>query len=191
MGGWRGFLRMPPHCDSLDGPVVNAARAALREGNLNLLLPFVPAAAEPEARSAFASCTVARAAGGAAAQVADRWFFETAVRLHRAGEGAPFEGLKPAGLGFGPVVPLAEEALRTGQLVPLYKFLSSELHEALHARFEAAQGLRTHDPNDVAKARAYTSAMLGLQVWAHSVHLLLTGAGGGHGEAPRAASHAH
>jgi hypothetical protein len=33
---------MPPHCDTLDGPIVTAARKALESGNVNLILPFVP-----------------------------------------------------------------------------------------------------------------------------------------------------
>jgi hypothetical protein len=36
---------MPPHCDSLDGPVVTAARRALDAGNVDLVLPFVHARA--------------------------------------------------------------------------------------------------------------------------------------------------
>ncbi len=32
---------MPPHCDSIDGPVVKAAIRALDEGSVALVLPFV------------------------------------------------------------------------------------------------------------------------------------------------------
>ena len=98
---------MPPHCDSLDGPVATAARDALMSGDVDLVLPFVPADAEAEVRAAFDLAAKARAMGGEAAEVADRWFFETAVRVHRAGEGAPYTGLKPAGLDVGPVIPAA------------------------------------------------------------------------------------
>lgn len=102
------------------------------------------------------------------------------MRLHRAGEGAPFTGLKPAGLGFGPIVPLAEKALETGDLVPLYKALSSEMHSALHARFDKARALRSFGAHDVAAARAYTSAMLGFQVWAHGLHKAIGAPAGEH-----------
>lgn len=34
---------MPPHCDSLDGPVVTAARQALEAGDVDIVLPFVHA----------------------------------------------------------------------------------------------------------------------------------------------------
>jgi hypothetical protein len=44
---------MPPHCDTLDGPVVKAARLALERGKVNLILPYVPRAADAELRRAF------------------------------------------------------------------------------------------------------------------------------------------
>lgn len=33
---------MPPHCDTMDGPVVTAAREALETENINLILAYVP-----------------------------------------------------------------------------------------------------------------------------------------------------
>ena len=41
---------MPPHCDSLDGPVVTAARRALDAGNVDVVLPFVPEQGEAEVK---------------------------------------------------------------------------------------------------------------------------------------------
>ena len=76
---------MPPHCDSLDGPVVTAARDALAREDVDLILPFVKKDGEPEVRAAFDLAVKARSQGPEAQQVADRFFFETAVRVHRAG----------------------------------------------------------------------------------------------------------
>ena len=84
---------MPPHCDSLDGPVVIAARTALDADDVNVVLPFVPEEAEEEVRASFTSVTRVRGLGDEAREEADRHFFETVVRLHRAGEGAPYTGL--------------------------------------------------------------------------------------------------
>jgi hypothetical protein len=111
-----GFLASPAfaHCDSVDGPVAGAAIEALETGNVNLALPYAPASAEDEIKAAHQMALTARADGKAAAEVADRWFMETVVRLHREGEGATFTGLKPAGINYGPVIPAAEKALETG-----------------------------------------------------------------------------
>lgn len=67
---------MPPHCDSLDGPVVRAAMKALDEGNVDLVLPFVKMDGEDEIRTAFLRSMAARAAGPEAREVADLYFFE-------------------------------------------------------------------------------------------------------------------
>lgn len=88
---------MPPHCNSLDGPVVGAAREALKAGDVAIVLPFVPDGDEEDVRAAFTAVMPVRAMGHQARAVADRLFFETVVRIHRSGEGAPYTGLKPAG----------------------------------------------------------------------------------------------
>lgn len=99
---------MPPHCDTMDGPVVTAARKALDANDVTLALAYVPESGEAEVRAAFDKVQKARKAGPEAREVADLYFFETVVRVHRAGEGAAYTGLKPAGLDEGPVIPIAE-----------------------------------------------------------------------------------
>lgn len=158
---------MPPHCDSLDGPVVTAARESLDNEDVAAVLPYVPADSAGEVEDAFVLALGARGHGTAAREVADRWFFETVVRLHRAGEGAPFTGLKPAGLDVGPVVPLAERAIEEGDPAPLVELLTRTVREETLRRFAQMVALRGESGSGVDAARAYVSAMLGLQVWAH------------------------
>ncbi|MDM7490660.1 DUF6448 family protein [Rhodococcus sp. CSLK01-03] len=159
---------MPPHCDSMDGPVVKAAEAALGDDNVELILPFVPLEAEDEVRTAFERATAARAEGPIAHEVADLYFFDTVVRLHRAGEGASFTGVKPAGGDVGPVIPLAERAIETGSIEKLHAFLSAELHRQLQSRLERIVALT--DAVTTAERREYTEAMLGFQVYSHHLY---------------------
>lgn len=161
---------MPPHCDSLDGPVVTAARQALARADVDVILPYVHADGEAEVRDAFDLAVKARALGAEAQEVADRWFFETVVRVHRAGEGAPFTGLKPAGLDVGPVIPAAERALGTGSTDELVGLLCESVRGQVEQRHGHAMTLREHAAESTAAARAYVEAMLGLQVWAHALH---------------------
>ena len=77
------------HCDSIDGPVATAAIKALDTKNVNLILPYAPAEAEAELTAAFERALVVRSMGAEARALVDRYFMETAVRLHRAGEKAP------------------------------------------------------------------------------------------------------
>jgi len=165
---------MPPHCDSLDGPVVTAARAALAAHDVDIVLPYVSAAGEAEVRDAFDQVVKARVLGVEAETVADRWFFETVVRVHRAGEGAPYTGLKPAGLDVGPVIPAAERALDDGSVDELVDILCGELREQVRHRHDNAMRLKVDAGRSVPAARAYVEAMLGLQVWSHKVHRQVT-----------------
>lgn len=161
---------MPPHCDSLDGPVVTAARAALTAGDVDLVLPYVHADGEPEVCEAFDLALKARAHGPESADVADRWFFETVVRVHRAGEGAPFTGLKPAGLDVGPVIPAAERSLASGSPAELVDLLCDEVRRETERRHAHAMSLAAQAAEGLTQARAHVEASLGLQVWAHGVH---------------------
>lgn len=104
---------MPPHCDAKDGPVVHGVLWALETNNVDEALRVAPEDAEAEIRAAFAKTLVARQAGPAAQEVAGWFFAEIVVRLHRAGEGAPFTGLKPAGPDVGPIIPVAVRAIDT------------------------------------------------------------------------------
>jgi hypothetical protein len=160
---------MPPHCDSLDGPVVGAARAALEAGDVAIVLPFVPEEGEQEVRTAFAAVMPVHALGEQAQVVADRLFFETVVRIHRAGEGAPYTGLKPAGTPVGPVIPIAEEAVATGSTERLVSYLTGVLQDELTKRLGKVAELAADKDRSVADARRYVEAILGFEVYSHSL----------------------
>ena len=162
---------MPPHCDSKDGPVVQAAMRALDAGDVNLVLPYVYKKGEKEIKTAFRKVMAARRTGETAREVADLYFFETVVRVHREGEGAPYTGLKPAGLDVGPVIPLAEAALETGKPDRVVKMLTDIVRDELAGRFEHAMHLKKHASAGVTEARQYVEAMLGFQVYSHKLYL--------------------
>lgn len=185
---------MPPHCDSLDGPVVRAARHALEAGEVTLVLPYVPASAEDEVRATFESVLPVRALGHGARVVAERLFFETVVRLHRAGEGAAFGGLKPAGLDVGPVIPLAEEAIESGSPEDLTQFLGAVLTDELHRRLGAVNDLSDARNGSVERDRRWVSAMLGFEVYSHHLFQVMQSEPSEHDEdreATEAQGHEH
>lgn len=161
---------MPPHCDTMDGPVVKAATRALEAKDVMLVLPYVPKDGEEEVERCFASVVELRAQGAPARELADRHFFETVVRLHRAGEGEPFTGLKPAGTDPGPVVPVAERAIETGSADELVALLCDTVAARARAQLRTVIELREQADGDLEANRRYVSAMLGLQVWAHKLH---------------------
>lgn len=168
---------MPPHCDTLDGPVVKAALMALEKENINLILPWIPKEAEAETKMAFEKAMIVRKLGTEAKDLSEYWFFETVVRLHRAGEGAPYTGLKPAGLDEGPVVPRAEKAIEEGNYKYVVEFLSHVVEEEIQKRFNHAMNLKKYNENDVEAARKYVEAMLDFILYCHILYTQMTGIG--------------
>jgi hypothetical protein len=146
------------HCDGLDGPVVKAAQQALDTRDPALALMWVQASDEPEIRMAFERTLAVRVLSPQAKELADRSFFETLVRVHRAGEGASFTGLKPAGRDLGPAIPAADKALEDGSAESVVKLLTTAVQEHLRDHFNQVVSARAFNPGDVAAGRAYVKA---------------------------------
>jgi hypothetical protein len=146
------------HCDGLDGPVVKAAEKALETRNPALVLIWVQPEDEAEIGSAFERTLAVRELSPQAKELADRFFFETLVRVHRAGEGAPYTGLKPAGRDLGPAIPAADQALDTGSMGSVDKLLTETLRERLSEHFKAAISAKSFNAGDLVAGRAYVKA---------------------------------
>jgi uncharacterized protein DUF6448 len=173
------------HCDAEDGPVATAARKALDTKNVNLVLPYIAADAEAELTAAFEQATIVREKGVDAKALADRYFMETAVRLHRAGEKAAYTGLKPAGTDFGPMIPAAEKALESGTPDALRKAMSHAVDHAIAERLDLARTKSgaTKEPTTragVPAARERVSAELAFIGYVEGIHQATKG--GGHSE---------
>lgn len=179
-----GVLALPAnayaHCDTMDGPVVLAAQRALASGELEPMLIWVREQDEPEVREAFEHVLHVRALGEDAMTLADRYFFETVVRLHRGGEGEPYTGLKPAGTDIGLAVPAADRALASGSLEELRHLLHSMVDERLDELFAEAYGHRDFAPADVAAGREYVAAYVHFQHFGELLEALAS-AHAGHG----------
>ena len=156
------------HCDTLDGPVVRAARTALESGKLEPVLAWVQPGDEPEIRQAFASARAVRKGSADARALADRWFFETLVRVHRAGEGAPFTGLKPAGTP-EPAVAAADRVVSGEGPEALERLLMGAVRDGLHAHL-ARLGKERPPASDVAAGRRWVAAYVPFVHGAEAVH---------------------
>jgi len=146
------------HCDGLDGPVVAAARNALETGNVDLVLIWVQGKDEGEIKKAFQKTLAVRKLNPEVRELADLYFFETLVRLHRAGEGEPYTGLKPAGRDLGPAIPAADRAIADGKLEPVYRLLTDRIHDGLHEKFTNVMSKKNFDKNDVEAGRKYVES---------------------------------
>ena len=144
------------HCDTMDGPVVAAARKALETGNVNLVLVWVQKKDDAEIRKHFEKTIAVRKASAQAKELADMYFFETLVRIHRAGEGAGYTGLKSGKVE--PPIAAADKALETGKLEGVARLVSERMEQGLHRSFEDVMKKKKYNPNDVAAGRAFASA---------------------------------
>jgi hypothetical protein len=190
-GGETGLLLLFAlgHCDTLDGPLATLAKKALEQKNVKLVLPWVRPEDEAEIAHAFDHAQAVRELGAKARSLADRHFLETLVRIHRAGEGAPFTGLKPAGLDLGPAVPAADQALRTGSPEALAKLLLDAVSAGVRERFRTAAETRAFDPNDVAAGRKFVEAYVPYVHYVEKLWEAATGTAPSHSARPTGHHH--
>lgn len=158
------------HCDGLDGPVVLAAKKALETNNVNLVLVWVQKDDDAYIRKAFEKTINLRAINSEAKELADMYFFETLVRIHRAGEGAPYTGLKPANRDLGPAIPAADASIPSGSPKEVWTLLSNSVHDALHEKFEKVNVSKNYTPNEVEKGREFVKAYVEYLHFVEKVH---------------------
>lgn len=170
------------HCDSMDGPVVQDAQRAIAEQNVTPVLKWVTADDEAQIRTAFQMTLAVRGESDAARTLADRYFYETLVRVHRASEGEGFTGLKPAG-SVDPAIAAADRALVTGDVEPLATELASAIRHSLETRFATAYEKRQTAEDSVEQGRDYVDAYVQFTHFAESAqHLVEAGASHAHRE---------
>lgn len=170
------------HCDSMDGPVVTDAQRALAAKSVDPALKWVRAEDEAAVRTAFDATLTVRGESDAARDLADRHFFETLVRLHRAGEGEGFTGLKPAG-STAAAIAATDRALADGHIDQLADKYASAVREAIMHRFTVAHETRREAGRSVAQGREYVEAYVQLTHFVEGVdHLVANGASHKHPE---------
>jgi hypothetical protein len=149
------------HCDSVNGPVVAAAKAALEKNDVKLILPYVKPAQEQELTGAFNQTVAIRQRGADVREVADHYFYETAVRLHRIGEGASYTGLKDEPVT-DPALLAAEKSLEQSNPSEVVTVLDNALRTKIAERYQGVLDARAAEAANptVETARARVEAEL-------------------------------
>ena len=177
------------HCDTLDGPVIETARVALEEGDVTPLLKWVRPAEEGEIQEAFEKTLAIRSKGSDAKDFADMYFFETLVRIHREGEGAPYTGLKP-GAAIDPAVALADQALESGSVDKLVKVLTNAMANGIRERFAHAYENQKHADDSVTMGREFVESYVAFTHYVEGLHGLIKGNSAHHGGETASGGHA-
>lgn len=146
------------HCDTMDGPTASDGKKALESNNINYALKWILPQYEDELRTIFEKSIRVRTLSPEAKDLADRYFLENLVRIHRAGEGEPFEGLKPSGTPIEEKIAAADKSVEIGNLSPLEGLISSEELLELEEKFKKVMTLKNYDINDIQAGREYIEA---------------------------------
>lgn len=179
-------LAAQAHCDSADGPVVTAAKQALEKNDVNLAFPYVGPQYEKEVAIAFDKAMAGGTAGGEAKAVAEIYFAETTVRLHRATENAPYNGIQPAGQNYGPALPAAEKAIETGNTEELKKVLNEAVSKQVDEQYRNVTAKKVEPNASVNDKRESIEAQFGFEKYALGLYESAMGkkvaTGDSHGE---------
>jgi hypothetical protein len=167
------------HCDTESGPVAVAARQSLESGDFGPIRIWVGPEQEVELQTAFARSLPVYREGGKGKELAERYFLETAVRLHRAAEGMTYSGLKPA-QPLPADVAAAEKALEAGEVKIVARLLKEELDKKLQPLFERAMKARKHRGDSVQAGRDWVDAYVKYVIYVHGLHRSIQ-AGPAHG----------
>lgn len=152
--------KVSAHCDTLDGPVVNAARKALETENVNYVLIWVKPENEDEIKKALKRARDKRKQAKTKEEKneADMELFETLVKVHREGEGAKYEGIKPAG-SVEPEIALADRAVETGELKEVLNRITSEhAKEVVTYLFHQVKEKSGYQVDNVSSGRRFIEA---------------------------------
>ena len=151
-------LAASAHCDTMDGPTVTDGFKAIESNNVNYILKWVQPEYEEEITHVFDLTMKVRDLSPEAKELAEKYLFDSLVRIHRDGEGAPFTGVKPSGTPIDEKVMAADEAILTGDLSKLEGMMEEEKLPELRERFENVMLKKDYDPNDVDAGREYIEA---------------------------------
>lgn len=177
------------HCDSMNGPVVKAAQKALETGDVNLVLVWVQKKDEAVIRQSFEKTVAVRKQSKEARELADMYFFETLVRIHRAGEGAAYTGLKSADYKPEPGIAAADNAVEKGDAKELVNNLIETIHQGLHKRFMHVKESKNYSADNIDAGREFVEAYVTFIHYVEGIYVAAEQAGGHHGEEKQVGAH--
>ena len=174
------------HCDTASGPVITEAKVALEKGDVTPVLKWVKKDNEAEIKTAFGRAVAVRAKGPEAKELADRYFLETLVRVHRAGEGAPYTGIKDEPVE--PIVAMADKALADASSEEMIKKINGHVAEAIRVKFKKVAEAKKNKDKSVEAGREFVEAYVTYMHFVEGIHTAVMSAGAHHAESEQGAA---
>jgi len=175
------------HCDTTSGPIIPETKAALEKGDVTPILKWIKKDNEAEIKAAFKKAVAVRAKGPEARELADQYFIETLVRLHRAGEGAPYTGIKDGPVK--PIVAMADNALIEGSADEMIKKINNHMAGAIKEKFNKALETKKNKDRSVEAGREFVEAYVVYMHYVEGIHAAIMSAGAHHTEADAETAH--
>lgn len=177
------------HCDTYSGPVIAAAKQALEKGDVTPVLRWVKKEDEEQIKAAFKKTLAVRSKGPEAKELVDNYFFETLVRIHRAGEGESYTGLKNEPVD--PIVAMSDKALETGNVDSLTNKVAAHIKEGIKERFAKALAAKKNADKNVDAGREYVEAYVNYVHYIEEIHTAIMSKGEHHAEGDEGAKTGH
>ncbi|MBI5676878.1 MAG: hypothetical protein HZC48_13845 [Nitrospirae bacterium] len=168
------------HCDTMSGPVIKQAQKALDTGDVKLILIWVQKKDEAEIKKAFEKTLSVRKLNQQAKELADMYFFETLVRVHREGEGAPYTGIKPADTVVEPGIDAADKSIENGSVDHLAEEISTLVASGIRERFKDVMEKKKHMNESVDAGRAYVGSYVTFIHYVEKLHISASESGEHH-----------
>ncbi len=166
------------HCDTFAGPVIKDARNALEKGDVTPVLKWLKPENEQQITELFKKTLLVRVKSSEAKELADLYFFETLVRLHRAGEGEAYTGLKSTPVE--PIVAMSDQSLTTGKIDELIEDLNNETAKRINKLFSDVIEKKKQANSSVEAGREYVEAYVTFMHFIENLHKAISGSESGH-----------
>jgi len=164
------------HCDAMDGPLLTEAQKALDSGDITPILKWVPVSDEAALAETFDKTLKVRELGDDARELADQQFFATLVEIHRASEGAPFTGIKPAG-DIDPAIQAADRALEEGEIDAFLARVVEKFEQQARSDFEATLAAKQRADDSPELGREFIEHYVNYVHYLEEVHNVIAGSG--------------
>ncbi|WP_435627307.1 DUF6448 family protein [Candidatus Ferrigenium straubiae] len=163
------------HCDTPNGPVIPEAKVALEKGDITPILKWVKKENEAEIKSAFAKTIAVRGKSKEARELADQYFLETLVRVHRAGEGAPYSGIKDEAID--PIIVMADKALANGSADEMARMISNHMTKSIKDKFARVLEASKNKDKSIEAGREFVEAYVTYVHYVEGVHAVIASSG--------------
>jgi hypothetical protein len=148
----------------MEGPVVKASKTDLETGNINYVLIWVSEVDEQEIKDLFNRVLEVRKLNDTAKELADNYFFETVVRVHRMGEGVAYTGLKNAGYKPEEGIKLSDAAIEKNSVNDILTHLNESEQSNVKELFDDVISKKNFNINDINAGRVYVAS------YVHFIH---------------------